>query len=752
MGQEFPSDYGLQTYYSCDVLPAYPDNAAGTTYLQDAWATVDGWAAINAKTVVSTDAGRLKLVFDGTDATGAGTYHAKSTWSGKLCRIKITSANPITSVAYYDGSNYVQAVYTLLDQYTAYANFVPTISAGYGYLAIKVNPEAVANTVYFDWIYIGSGLYDTLLSDDSGNGNSLTVHSSCPTVGIHNNGLYRNGIDCYESEVSTLAAVPDIWHYEEEYIGTKLATEQAFINYKANSPSIGWFIFYRAASSDSLVLNYASGSSALAISFANYFTGFTFLRCRIAIEINWITGVVKVWRNGVYFGTATMATPVKPIAGSYIYYGSYKGTLYYAFGVFDERRLYSRELTDAEVLSLYTNIVRPTYSAISPNVESQSSQASVFIVDSTSSGFNLTSTIDNYENLMFEQSFASIGKFSFSMMADGPQAKYVKVNSFVVVSSSYGQAQNRIGIILSVDRAINQDHKKVLTVSGFEAKGMFSWRIIVPPDDNPYWQLGASYPAETIFKSIIDQHGGASTLDSFRKFTGLSIASDLGRGTSYYVSERYTNAAAVMERLAYASKIGWRISWSGSGLIFDVIEGKDRTLGNGTYTPAVLSTDFDTVTESHLVSDETSYKTFCYVGGQGVGVSRVITAAYLGPAFPSNLNRKELFNDARELDTVNKLGARGNEILAATAYTSFVSAIVNPYSFFVKSSGASLGDYVTVQSFGYEMTSQIMGITEQWGANGYQIEYALDKKPATLASVIGSTSNNLARLSTGMEV
>jgi hypothetical protein len=48
-----------------------------------------------------------------------------------------------------------------------------------------------------------------------------------------------------------------------------------------------------------------------------------------------------------------MTTPVKPIVGEYLYFGSYQGAGYCCAGTCDERRLYNRALSANEVLSLY---------------------------------------------------------------------------------------------------------------------------------------------------------------------------------------------------------------------------------------------------------------------------------------------------------------------------------------------------------------------------------------------------------------
>lgn len=362
---------------------------------------------------------------------------------------------------------------------------------------------------------------------------------------------------------------------------------------------------------------------------------------------------------------------------------------------------------------------------------------SIFIADATDTGFNLVSVIDSYETLIFEQSFAGVGKFSFTVLADSMQSNYVKINRYIIVGQSYGMPQARVGIIQTIDDSITSDHKHVLRVEGMEAKGVFSWRINLP--NSGYAYFTASGTAEAVFKNVAAYQGGPSSASSARKIAGLTIAASLNRGASYVYSERYTNVAQVFERLSLAAGMGWAVKWNATGLLFDVIVGADRTIGNGVFPPALLSIATDTASNSRYVSSEASYKNYTYVGGQGVGSERTIRTAYTGAGEPKGVNRKEFFTDARDLSATADLDSRAASVLAENGYTRYIEADVNPYSLFYISSGATLGDTITIESSGVQQNCQITGVTEEWGSDGYRITLALDKEPATLATAIQST-------------
>jgi hypothetical protein len=356
---------GLDAWHSCNTWSCateYPDGAGGTTYLQDAWATTDSWIAYQGDLTVS--GGVLRTTQ--TSSTYTNCRRTLTELDSKMVRLRIRASGSFNVyVQVYTGSfkligpYAVTTAWSIIDVLQSYTGtnkvlYIQTAAV-----------TAIGDWFEIDWIYIGTGICTNLLTDDSGNGIDCYVYGDTSVAGVSGNGLYRNGVNAYERSVNVLATVPDIWHYHEVIVGGSVqpvSTYHCFINYKSTSTSVGFMRLLRLDST-TLALGYCDGATSAGLYFASFFTGYSTASLTIDVMVNWITGVVNVYRNGVYFGTATMTTPVKPTAGSYIYFGSYQGTLYFAKGTFDERRLYSYAPSEPKVKYLYDNPT--TYEAIS---------------------------------------------------------------------------------------------------------------------------------------------------------------------------------------------------------------------------------------------------------------------------------------------------------------------------------------------------------------------------------------------------
>lgn len=373
----------------------------------------------------------------------------------------------------------------------------------------------------------------------------------------------------------------------------------------------------------------------------------------------------------------------------------------------------------------------------------------IFIMERTEAGYSLTSSIDNYENLTFTQSFFNVGSFTFSMLADSPQAKYVNVDSFIIVADNFGGPSLRVGVVQTVDRAIDEGSKKILRAKGLEATCILSYRMVDPGTSAARYTSTGTF--EAAVKAMVDSQCGATATDVNRQFPGFAVAASSGRGPTYTFNERWSNLSEAVQKGCIAAEVGYRISWSGSGLVFDTIHGLDRTLGNGINNPAVFSTDFDTVRESHFTLSRSNYKNYAYAGGQGVGTARIIQPVYSTDSTPTGYKRREIFVDARDLSATADLTTRGNQALDEYQYESFVEAVINPFATFAQSSGAALGDLVTVQSFGMEAECRITAITEQWSEAGYDCSFTMDRQLPNVQTIANAEAYKAARANTFAE-
>jgi hypothetical protein len=294
---------------------------------------------------------------DGSNVLGASCYKTISgIAAANNFRLHVRSLNIIQNVKAYFGDELysVTTPSVKISDYEWIISISFTYTSGPVYFYVNNGVTTTANTVWVDWIYIGTGAYSTPIVDNSGNGLDLTAYGVTPDG---NGNLIYDGVNDYLRTTNVLASVPDEMTFVFDFPNghAQSAVRQDVVNYKIGSTTVGFLDITRILNTDTLRFQYCSGAAAPTIDFTSFFTGYSTTHLQVRVHLKWSTGAVDVSRNGVQFGAATMTTPVKPTAGSYLYFGSYLGTSYFLAGTMGQVRYYNRDLLDSEALSLYND-------------------------------------------------------------------------------------------------------------------------------------------------------------------------------------------------------------------------------------------------------------------------------------------------------------------------------------------------------------------------------------------------------------
>jgi hypothetical protein len=331
------------------TLPEYPDNVAGTTYFQDAWATVDGWVTEGGFSTLSVSGGLLKsTVNPGQTFNRAARTFAIGTLKTYRIRIR-SSATKTTLVRVTRGGTTDQDIITAQ---TLVAGVWTVIDAYEPLNVTKIYIQQISVTEgdFFevDWIYIGDGTYSSRLLDASGNGNHGTVFGATPTA---DGGLSFDGVNDYLQLAS--AAMPAIFCISMILNNAILAQEQHLYIHGGFGAS-NQFSFRRLNNTNDLRITYDSGGSAAGINVGSgFFAGLDNTNIWLAMIVNFATNTVLTYRNGVLFATTTLTNSVRPTT-TVRYIGSTSATGWYK-GTIRDPRIYNRALTAAEIEALATN-------------------------------------------------------------------------------------------------------------------------------------------------------------------------------------------------------------------------------------------------------------------------------------------------------------------------------------------------------------------------------------------------------------
>lgn len=337
---------GLAGWWSMNTVSEYPTGTA--TYFQDAWATVDSWASTGA--TIAVGGGMLTAT---ALAIGAFRVQRAISSTNRTVRFRMRSTRAGSWRIYPNGvsGTFIAFTYSVANQWQVVDLLL---------LEDPTNPSiycnatgSVGDTADIDWYYLGDGSYAAnSLLDNSGNGNHYRIFGSTPIAGISGNGLSRDGTNDYERSELVKASIPDVWYLREVRPSgsTSLAQNQTMFNYGANTGAYLWV--YREASTDTLRVAFFNTADT-SVAFASFFTGFSATRIDIDVVVDWINRIVKVYRNGVFFGQATLTNAVKPSIGGYAYWGAYQGTAHFSRSTADERREYSMDVGAARIASLF---------------------------------------------------------------------------------------------------------------------------------------------------------------------------------------------------------------------------------------------------------------------------------------------------------------------------------------------------------------------------------------------------------------
>lgn len=239
-----------------------------------------------------------------------------------------------------------------------------------------------------------------------------------------------------------------------------------------------------------------------------------------------------------------------------------------------------------------------------------------------------------------------------------------------------------------------------------------------------------------------------------RKISGLIIGSDGGitkkietdtelEGESSRQSS-YKNLLTFTDSILQEYECGALMRLTNTTLVYDLYEGKDRTVNNTDGNkPVIFSQNFDNLLSATFDTDETFYKNYALIGGEGEGENRFFAEFKENEA--TGLDRRETFVNALDIPQTYT-DDQGQEqtytddeytaLLVGQAQTELKELVTTEkmgaelnliYSPFKLREDFSLGDKVTIQDnkLGLYMDVRILKITEVQDANGYMasLEY-----------------------------
>lgn len=298
---------------------------------------------------------------------------------------------------------------------------------------------------------------------------------------------------------------------------------------------------------------------------------------------------------------------------------------------------------------------------------------------------------DGYTDYSITSKWTSFG--DFAIYSDEYVEKYHQEGNYIL----FGNDPSRCGIIKRV--FIDPDSsERTVSIKGFTLLHLLTQRITVPPAGRSH-HVFSKATAEDILKALV-QANCTQPADSSRRMPILECAPSKSRGDRLNYQTRYDPLADAMKEVAEASGLGMciRIDLERRKLVFDVLEGKDRSVLQEERPPKIFRKEYDNMTSCQYDLDSSDYKNCAYTGGQGEGENRKI---HLAGGENTGMDRYEMFVDARDIDDEAKLPDRATVKLAECTKSISYKSGVDGSDYGVR---WELGDIVTTIESEYSLT------------------------------------------------
>lgn len=338
---------------------------------------------------------------------------------------------------------------------------------------------------------------------------------------------------------------------------------------------------------------------------------------------------------------------------------------------------------------------------------------------------------DGYTEYSIASKWTSFG--DFAIYSDEYVKKYHQEGNYIL----FGDDMTRCGIIKRV--FIDPDSsERTVSIKGFTLLHLLTQRITVPPAGRSH-HIFSKAAAEDILKALVEANCTQAS-DRKRNMPLLECAPSKGRGDRLNYQTRYDPLADALKEIAEASGLGMciRMDLEKRKLVFDVLEGKDRSILQDELPPKIFRKEYDNMTSCQYDLDSSDYKNCAYTGGRGEGENRKI---YLSGGENVGMDRYEMFVDARDIEDDAKLPDRAMVKLAECTKTISYKSGVDGSDYSLR---WELGDIVTTIESEYSLTlnERITEIEITYDENGEVFMPTFGKAAKTPLDVITSGSTN----------
>ena len=285
-------------------------------------------------------------------------------------------------------------------------------------------------------------------------------------------------------------------------------------------------------------------------------------------------------------------------------------------------------------------------------------QILVFEVNDTT--FDSIGEVNQYESLIWPDKFNGFGTFELWAPITDENSQYFKKGNILWCGG------DNAAVVEIVKSEIDENGTKTYNVKGRTLEMLLTTRII--------WGTynAVNKDASTAMYEIVNQNC-VNPSNANRKIPYLKLAEDLKFGGKITYQKTGGEVYDSLSTIASTYDLGFSVLFKPKTkeLIFEVVEGVDRTVEQSTNDPVEFSTELEDLLSSSYYTNDQDVKNVAFVQGEGSGSSR--KSVISGEADSKGFGRRELYVDARDLQLTSVDENGEEQSLSSAEYTQVLT-------------------------------------------------------------------------------
>lgn len=292
--------------------------------------------------------------------------------------------------------------------------------------------------------------------------------------------------------------------------------------------------------------------------------------------------------------------------------------------------------------------------------------------------------LDKYTRLPFdlvepseiwlEMNYYGVGEFEIYTRATPRALACLKNGNYVKLPN-----KPFLWVIEKVNPTFTADNGLMISATGRQAKAIIGKRII-----NAQTQLATNL--ETAVSALVNKHAGVNASAS-RRILGLETAASEIVQTINETQVSYANLLTYTDELLQAYESGAELTIDGTALKYRAYKGADKS------EEVIFSQMFDNLLSSDYSLDESNFRNFALIGGQGEGAERITTSVNLENK--TGIDLAEIFVDAKDISSKYTDASGTEQELDLTT----AAGLATYKTWLAERGRQSLAEYIRVESF-----------------------------------------------------